>query len=296
MPLVNHSGPERIVLCAYSGAVLTTTIDGLWVLQVLAGVEVVAPELGLRPTLPKVETASIALAHPVAAELRAHGVIDAAGVVDPTVVEWLTVLARRDVALLLRVRAPHHDGAQALLARFAQWWVVIERSGEVARLGGAGTSMSEAEAGAVVQAQLDRLCGAVAPVQFRPVDLDAAALREAAGSSERLHDFLVSQPFSAEQLRILQAATDAGQSSQTSIVALQAGVETGRPTRTYIHPGTVSIIDIAAGRIVVEHTVAAGRQQMLVAPGTAGNIATAVNQLLRRLPAEHDWHSSRRQI
>lgn len=45
---------------------LTTTIDGLWVLQILAGIEMLTPELALRPTLPDVETAQMALAHPVA--------------------------------------------------------------------------------------------------------------------------------------------------------------------------------------------------------------------------------------
>ena len=67
-----------------SGDVLTTTVDGLWVLQVLTGIEVLAPELGLRPILPSVETLQLALAHPIAAELRNAGVIDEAGTVDPT--------------------------------------------------------------------------------------------------------------------------------------------------------------------------------------------------------------------
>lgn len=273
---------------------LTTTVDGLWVLQVLAGIEMLAPELGLRPTLPRVETIQMALAHPVAAELRAQGVIDAAGEVDQTVREWLTVLARRDVALLLRVQAPHHDGAQAVLARFAQWWVVLERSGEVLRLGGAGTATSEAEAGAMLHDQIDRFCGALPPAQFRPIDIDTTPLKAAATSPESLHAYLTSQPLSADHLRILLAATDPDQSSQTSITALQAGIETGRPTRTHIHPGAVSIVDTPHGRVVVEHTVSAARQQMLIAPGTAANITTAVNQLLRHLPADQDWHSSRR--
>ncbi|OBH21194.1 hypothetical protein A5710_03140 [Mycolicibacter sinensis] len=55
--------------------VLTTTIDGLWVLQVLAGVESLPPELALRPTLPDIETARMAMAHPVAHELCTQGVI-----------------------------------------------------------------------------------------------------------------------------------------------------------------------------------------------------------------------------
>lgn len=275
---------------------LTTTIDGLWVLQVLAGIEVVAPELGLRPMMPRVETAQLALEHPMAAELREHGVIDAAGAVDRTVVEWLTVLARRDIALLLRVQAPHRIEAQAVLARFAQWWVVVERCADVLRIGGAGTSASEAEAGVVLQAQIDRLCGSAPPAQFRPVDVDTTALLAAAGSPESVQNYLTSQPFSAEQLQILLAATDPTQATQTPIAALQAGVDTGQPTRTHIHPGAVSIVDIPAGRVVVEHTVSAGRQQMLVAPGTASKIAAAVNQMLRRLPAHDQWHSSRRQV
>ena len=85
---------------------LTTTLDGLWVLQVLTGIEVLAPELGLRPHLPSVETPQMALAHPIARELVAAGVMDDAGVVDQTVVEWLTVLSRRDVALLMHVQTP----------------------------------------------------------------------------------------------------------------------------------------------------------------------------------------------
>ncbi|WP_260860599.1 hypothetical protein [Mycobacterium tilburgii] len=34
---------------------LTISLDGLWVLQVLTGVEVLAPEMGLLPHLPGVE-------------------------------------------------------------------------------------------------------------------------------------------------------------------------------------------------------------------------------------------------
>lgn len=52
---------------------LTTTVDGLWVLQAVTGVEQTCPELGLRPLLPRLDTAERALRHPVAAELMAVG-------------------------------------------------------------------------------------------------------------------------------------------------------------------------------------------------------------------------------
>ncbi len=48
---------------------LTTTVDGLWLLQAVAGIEQVCPELGLRPLLPRLDTAAAARRHPIAAEL-----------------------------------------------------------------------------------------------------------------------------------------------------------------------------------------------------------------------------------
>ena len=131
---------------------LTTTVDGLWVLQVLSGIEVLAPELGLRPHLPSVETERMALAHPVAAELRAAGVITDSGEVDGPVLEWLTVLSRRDVALLVYAQTPVHETEpeRVLLARFAQWWVALERSGIAVRIGGVGMATSESSAGILI--------------------------------------------------------------------------------------------------------------------------------------------------
>src|SRR6202012_5190690 len=102
--------------------VLTTTVRGLWVLQILTGIETLAPELGLRSIRPSVETREAALAHKVAADLRRAGVIDEAGTVDVHVVEWLPVLSRRDIALLINVRSPDNGTALtgALLGRFAE--------------------------------------------------------------------------------------------------------------------------------------------------------------------------------
>ena len=277
---------------------LTTTIDGLWVLQVLAGIEVLAPELGLRPILPSFETAQMALSHPIAAELRAEGVIDEAGTVDSVVVEWMTVLARRDVALLVHVRNPDTGGqpAQALLARFAQWWVVIERSEELVRIGGAGTASAEGAANAVLIAQIERLCGTSTPAPLRPITLDVDALKSGVNSQESLQKFLASQQLDADQLRMLMLAADPKRSTQASIVALQSGVETGRPTRTHIEQSVVTIIDSPEGRMVAEHVPSAGKNWMVVAPGTATNIAAAINQMARRLPANEEWYSYRKVV
>ena len=130
----------------------------------LTGIEVLAPELGLRPHLPSVEPKRLALEHPVTADLREAGVIGASGDVDSTVVEWLTVLSRRDIGLLMHFQTPSDDEPpRALLARFAQWWVAMERSADLVRISGAGISNTEGAANAALSAQIERLCGTNTP-------------------------------------------------------------------------------------------------------------------------------------
>jgi hypothetical protein len=279
------------------GQVLTTTVDGLWALQVLTGIEVIAPELGLRPHLPSVEPKRLALEHPVAAELRAVGVIDESGDVDSTVVEWLTVLSRRDIGLLMQFRIPGDDEpARVLLARFAQWWVAMERSADFVRISGAGTTSTEGTASAALNAQIERLCGTNKPAALRPVTLDADAMHSASNSAEALRAFFDGQGLEPDQVQMLELAVDPGRSAQASIVAIQSGVDTGRPTRTYIEQGAVAIIDTPEGRLVAEHLASAGKKWMIVGPGAKSNIASAINQMVRRLPASQEWYSYRRVV
>ncbi|SOX56721.1 ESX secretion-associated protein EspG, partial [Mycobacterium ahvazicum] len=277
--------------------VLTTSLDGLWVLQVLTGIEVLAPEMGLRPHLPRVEPKHQALAHPVTAELRAAGAIDETDSVDGVIVEWLTVLSRRDIGLLVHFRlADDGEPARALLARFAQWWVAIERSGDLVRISGAGIANNEGTASAALNAQIERLCGANEPAPLRPVTLDADAMRATATDERSLHEFLDSQGLDADQVHMLKLATDPSRSAQASFVALQSGVETGLPTRTHFDPGAVTIIDTTEGRVVAEQVSSGGKNWMIVAPGTKNNIGTAINQMVRRLPASEEWHSYRKVV
>jgi hypothetical protein len=272
-------------------------LDGLWALQVLTGIEVLAPEMGLRPHLPSVEPKHKALQHPVAAELRAAGAIDETDSVDGTIVEWLTVLSRRDIGLMMHFRLPD-DGepARVLLARFAHWWVALERSGDLVRISGAGITNNEGAASAALNAQIERLCGAADPASLRPVTLDADAVRTAATDQKSLHAFLGNQGLEADQVHMLKLATDPARSAQASIVAIQSGVDSGRPTRTYIEPGAVTIIDTPEGRLVAEHIPSAGKQWMIVAPGTKSNIGSAISHMVRRLPADQEWYSYRKVV
>ena len=277
---------------------LTTTIDGLWVLQVLTGIEVLAPELGLRPILPSVETRHMALAHPIAAELREVGVIDDAGVVDSTVTEWLTVLARRDVALMIHLSTPSGGDvpARALLARFAQWWVVLERSEDIVRVSGAGTSTTESAANNVINAQIERLCGEQDPAPLQPVTVDIDQVMAGVNSGAMLRENLLRERLDGDQLQILMMAANMHRSARAFIVAIQSGVDSGQPTRKHFEQSVVTIADTPEGRLIGEHYMADGKRWMIIAPGTSSSIATAVNKMMRRLPANEEWHSYRKVV
>jgi hypothetical protein len=276
---------------------LTTTLDGLWTLQVLTGIEVLAPELGLRPHLPSVERPATALAHPAAAELQSAGVIDAGGAVDEAVLEWLTVLSRRDIALLLNVHTP--DGGDAaeriLLARFAKWWVSLERDGMLVRVGGAGIATSEDTAGLLIHNQIERLCGQIPAADFRPITLDATEVLSSVRDSGSLRNYLSDRKLDTDQVGVLTLATDATRSAQASIVAIQCGTD-GGPARCHVESGVVTIIDTPRGRLVAESVREGERSWLIVSPGSQANIASAVLCLLRNLPAGPQWHSSRKVV
>lgn len=277
---------------------LTTTIDGLWVLQVLSGIEVLAPELGLRPHLPSVETRQAALDHPMAAELAERGVIDGDGVLDEPVLEWLTVIAKRDVALVMHVIAPGYDGPprRVLLARYAQWWVTVERSDDLVRISAAGTAAVEGAAGTVITDQIDWLCGIIEPAALRPVTLDLAAMIAGVQDRDGLRRYLMSQALDADQMRLLSLATDTDRSAQASMAAVQAGVETDSPTRSVTGMNTVSIVDTPEGRLLYEIVDRGGKKWMIVSPGSPKAIAEAAHRLFRQLPAKTEWYSYRKVV
>jgi len=253
---------------------LTTTIDGLWVLQVLSRIEVLAPELGLRPYLPSVETAQTALQHPVAERLRDVGAIDAVGGVDETLLEWLTVLLSRDSALLFYAQHPSSDGGyrRVLLARFARWWVALERCEDVVRLSDVGIATSEQSAASLISVEIARLCGTMAPASFRPATIDVEAMLHTVTDSTSLRQFLTGRSFDVDQISALVSAADSTRSAQASFVALKP--------RSHAEFGVVTVIDTPSGRLVCEQVIRGGRRWMIVSPGSTGDIASTVLKMM----------------
>ncbi|MEE6179082.1 ESX secretion-associated protein EspG [Mycobacterium sp. 050134] len=275
---------------------LTTTVDGLWVLQAVTGVEQTCPELGLRPLLPRLDTPERALQHPVAAELRAAGALDGAGNADPMIREWLTVLLRRDLGLLVNIAVPGREPTRASISRFASWWVVLERHGELVRLYPAGSASDESAASDLVVGQVERLCGVAEAAPLRPVTIDTEQLLESVRDASSLREFLLSQRLDIDQLQIVTLAADPARSAAASIVALQAGVGPEKTGRVAVGDSTVAVVDTPAGRLCVEGLVSGRRRYQIVSPGSRSDIAGAVQRLIRRLPAGDEWYSYRRVV
>jgi len=275
---------------------LTTTLDGLWALQVLSGYEVLAPELGLRPYLPSAESADDALSHPVARDLRAAGLIDAAGAVDTPVFEWLSVLARREVALLMRVQTPDTaEPERILLARHGRWWIVLQRCGSMIRLSELGNATTESSARDILNSLIEQLCGRLGPARFSPATLDLGELLDGVREPDSLRAQLAGQGLDADQIRILLSATDPQRSAHACVVALQSGLPT-EPAGSFIGPAGFSIIDTTEGRLLSEQVERDGKRWMIVAPGSPTSIASAMQTILRRLPAGSTWHETRKAL
>lgn len=275
---------------------LTTTVDGLWVLQAVTGVEQTCPELGLRPLLPRLDTPERALRHPVVAELKAAGALDDAGNIDPMIREWLTVLLRRDLGLLVTITVPGREATRASICRFASWWVVLERHGDLVRLYPAGTASNESGASDLVVGQVERLCGVAEVAPLKPVTLDTEQLLGSVRDAASLRTFLLSQNLDVDQLQIVTMAADPARSAHAAIVGLQAGVGPDEMARIAVGDSTVSIIDTPAGRVCVENVISGQRRYQILSPGSRSDISGAVQRLIRRLPAGDDWYSYRRVV
>lgn len=281
---------------------LTTTLDGLWVLQAVTGIETLCPELGLRPLLPRLDTAERARCHPIAHELADIGALDGQGEADPMIREWLTVILRRDIALMVNLHYPGqaHDAPQHMtrvsISRFASWWVVLERRDNEVRLYPVGTSTDQTSAGELLVGQVERLCGVTEPAPLRPVTLDSKELLEKVRDQDSLRRHLAAQQLDIDQQQLVSMAADPEVSGQANIIAIQPGTGPEQLGRTAIGETTVLICDTPAGRVCVENIDNGGHRYQIVSPGTRADVAAAILRLIARLPAGAGWHSHRRVV
>lgn len=274
----------------------TTTLDGLWAIQVVAGIERVCPELGLRPHVPQSETVQLAQELPVFAELvEQEAVVEtAAGFqVDKPIFEWLTVLSRREVALIVLMHQPGDNRDLPLrvaLTRFGRWWVSMSLfDNHTVRIRPMGTARTNADAATLVQREIENICGTAQPASsFDPIVVSTDRLL-ACTSIDAIKKMMIKEGATVDQLRAGLMLSSSGECAMASVVALQQGQKLEPAVTDHV----VTVADTAGGRMVVKNIRRNGQQWTVLAPGAARVITSALTELLATLPAGEEWHNAR---
>jgi hypothetical protein len=274
---------------------LMTTLDGLWALQVFAGIERVCPELGLRPHDRRSETARLAQSLEVMSELINEKAVTVRGgnfVVDKPILNWLTVLSRREVALLVLIQQPGGNTDlpdRVALCRRGKWWVSLAIYGNaMVAIKPMGIATTHVEASRLVRRELDAICGVNEPAKFRPLTVATAGLR-ACRQERDVERLVIEAGADVDQLRAGLALSRSGRSAQASICAFQQGQKTVPTVSTLF----VTVADTERGRMMIKNVISGGQQWTILAPGLTESINSAVVELLKSLPANKDWHNAR---
>ncbi len=165
---------------------LTTSVEGLWVLQALLGVESMPVALHLKPFIPsahgslivETDTGTAPLAQTAQYhDLLAAGVIDKAGRVDEVVRDWMKVLGRPDREVVLVIRRPSGQdtggGAPTVSERVMvvclhrRWMAMAARDGREIVIGGVGEAQDP-------DRQIELMCAVLVPAfgESAPADID----------------------------------------------------------------------------------------------------------------------------
>ena len=165
---------------------LTTSVECVWALQALVGVEQMPTALHLKPFIPSahgdliVETTEGR--RPLASTAQYHslvqaGVIDERGQVDGAVRDWMTVLGRPDREVVLVIRRPDQPAtAEAgptvhertmVVCRHGRFLAMAARDGEDMVIGGVGETDDPA-------GQIELICQMLVPAfgDHPPADVD----------------------------------------------------------------------------------------------------------------------------
>jgi hypothetical protein len=213
--------------------------------------------------------------------------------VDRPVVEWMTVISRREVALMMLIHQPAGSGGdlpiRVALSRFGQWWVSLARydNGTVA-IRPMGTATTRDAAAGLVCREVEAVCGANDAARFEPMTVATDRLLALAKNPAGLERTLIAEGATVDQLRAGLALADGGRAAQCAVVALQCGQ--GTPAVT---DQVVTVGDTPCGRMMVKNVRRGGKRWTVLAPGARHFINTGIAELLSSLPAGDGWFSIR---
>jgi len=280
---------------------LTTTPNGVWVLQALLGVETLPLALRLQPFIPSLYDDALIVsttAGPVpvrnTAEYASHvaaAVIDAAGGVDDTVRDWMTVLGRaeRQVVLAIRRPDPQTAGAESptvqervlVVCRHRRWMASAARDGEEVVIDAVGESDDPAE-------QVELICNALVPAFGHaeaadiegvnlPADLMYSTLDGAAPHGrDALIQALGRLGIQSPLTHVLSSVADFGDSAMAVVSIIDSGVSQQH------HPRILTVADTELGRVSITTTTSAdGREWMTIWPTTMAGLRDDLTTLLK---------------
>jgi hypothetical protein len=263
---------------------LTTTPNGIWMLQALLGVETMPVALRLKPFVPSVHASltvdTNAGPRPLTqtaeyAGLVAAGVIDGRGEVDPAVRDWMTVLGRpeRQIVLAIRRPAPSDERRQGaatplveeralVVCRHRRWLAMAARSGDEVVIDAVGESDRPEEQVSLMCQTLLPAFGEAEPAAIEGVNVPAELLLSTVANTSPLGREAISAALgrlglSPSQVDVITAAARLEESAMAVVAIMDHGA------KLYVHPRVLTVVDTEFGRVSITYTTGADRRQWM---------------------------------
>ena len=278
-PAPRHSGPPPV-------SALTTTCEGVWILQGLCGVELLPATLLLRPW---VTASGPPTDHPNIDVLREAGAVVDHDSVHPKIAMWLETLGAADIELCANVqRGDSH--MRLVIARRDGRHVAASRCGDdvtIEEVLGVGSMRDLLE-------RILPLCGdEPEPARFDPITVPSGDFLDGLGQVVRGDHTagvaLGGLGLSAEQRRIVMLA------AEDPLMQLSFAVVLHDRRGDHVALASASITDTAEGRIVSGPIRGDDRTWWTqIVPGTVEAGARALNSLVGTLGIA-SWHDHSRQ-
>lgn len=286
---------------------LTTTPEGIWVLQALLGIESMPSALRLRPFIPSIDSgptvATMVGERPLTqtaeyASLTEAGVIDPDGHVDDAVRDWMAVVGRPEREVMVVIRRPASSGLDVAgppapgddpslveertlsICRRDRWLAMIARSGNEVVLAPVGETATAAQQTELICDTVLHAFGDAEPAKIDGVNLPTNALQSAlsaasGGDRWETATALARMGLSPDQVAVLTAGTRMDESAMAVVSIADHG------TTRHIHPTVLTVIDTEFGRVSVTYTTGPdGSAWTSIWPTTPDALREDLTQLL----------------
>ena len=277
---------------------LTTSVECVWALQALLGVERMPTALHLKPFIPSahgdliVETTDgrRPLAHPAQYHsLLAAGVVDEQGRVDAAVRDWMTVLGRPDREVALVIRRPDQPATAEtgptvhertmVVCRRSRFLAMAARDGDEMVIGGVGETDEPSRQIELICQMLVPALGDHPPAAMEginvPKDMLVMALDTAGQSRDGMAEALRRAGLGPWEVEVVSAAMRLD-SSAMAVVAIVDHSPEIRP-----HSRVLTVADTEYGRLSFTTTTGAdGMEWLSVFPTTPSALRQDLGDLL----------------